>query len=201
MDLFKQEIDPNLLPYDGEVIWYGQVMDQQMADSFFKCLLQQVEWKNDEAVIFGRHIITKRMAAWYGDAGFDYTYSNTTKRALPWTQDLLDLKKLAEKITGLSYNSCLLNLYHSGEEGMAWHSDDEKQLAKGQGIASFSLGAERKFAFKHKKTKEVVSLMLPHGSLLLMKGLTQDCWWHRLPKTTKVKSPRINLTFRTMLVA
>lgn len=199
MDLFKQDQLSNLLPHDGEVIYYGMVMTKDRADNYLRILLDTIEWKNDEAVIFGRHFITKRKAAWYGDEAYDYTYSNTTKRALPWTPGLLELKEAAETHTGITYNSCLLNLYHTGEEGMAWHSDDEKKLARGKGIASFSFGAERKFAFKHKETKEVVSLVLEHGSLLLMKGETQTHWWHRLPPTTKVKTPRVNLTFRTIL--
>jgi len=82
---------------------------------------------------------------------------------------------------------------------MAYHSDDEKALAKNSAIASLSFGAERIFKFKHKQTKEVVSLILEHGSLLVMKDATQTNWLHRLPKTTKATTPRINLTFRTML--
>jgi alkylated DNA repair dioxygenase AlkB len=199
MDLFNHEQHINLLPHDGEVTYFGKVIPRLEANLYLLDLFDKIEWKNDEAVIFGKHFITKRKAAWYGDEAYEYTYSNTTKSALPWTPDLLALKVLAERLTGISYNSCLLNLYHSGEEGMAWHSDDEKKLARGKGIASFSFGAERKFAFKHKHTKEVVSLVLEHGSLLLMKGETQAHWWHRLPLTTKVNSPRVNLTFRTIL--
>ncbi|HWZ22942.1 MAG TPA: alpha-ketoglutarate-dependent dioxygenase AlkB, partial [Cytophagaceae bacterium] len=167
--------------------------------SYLEKLLSKIEWKNDEAIIYGRHIITKRKAAWYGDRNYSYTYSNTTKQALAWTTELLELKKNVEKITGVSYNSCLLNLYHDGNEGMAWHSDDEKNLGKNTNIASLSFGAERKFSLKHKLTKETISIVLENGSLLVMKGSTQTNWQHCLPKTTKVKSPRVNLTFRTIV--
>ena len=108
------------------------------------------------------------------------------------------LKAKVEQKTGEKYNSCLLNLYHDGSEGMAWHSDGEKDLQRNGAIASLSFGALRKFAFKHKNTKEVVSLNLKAGSLLVMKGETQQHWLHRLPPTKKVQSPRINLTFRTI---
>jgi alkylated DNA repair dioxygenase AlkB len=199
MDLFNPEVLRNLLPRDGIAHYYGKVMSQQTAANYFDRLFQAIEWKNDEANFFGKHIITKRKAAWYGDAGYLYTYSNTTKQALPWTPELLELKQLAEAHTGLRFNSCLLNLYHSGEEGMAWHSDDEKSLGKDTAIASFSLGAERKFSFKHKETKATVSLTLEHGSLLVMKGATQTHWQHRLPPTKKISRPRINLTFRTIV--
>jgi alkylated DNA repair dioxygenase AlkB len=189
----------NHLPYDGEVNYYGRVFDRRKADQYNNLLLNTIEWRNDEAIIMGKHIITKRKVAWYGDRPFEYTYSKTTKRALMWTPELLELKAIAEQRTGESYNSCLLNLYHTGEEGMAWHSDGEKDLKKDGAIASLSFGAERKFAFKHKRTGETVSLLLEHGSLLVMKGTTQTHWLHRLPPTKKIHSPRVNLTFRTII--
>lgn len=203
MDLFSSETDglQNILPKDGTVHYYGKLLPHREASHYYDRLLHTIEWKNDEAVIFGKLIITKRKVAWYGDTDFEYTYSNTTKRALPWTPELLELKSLAEAKTGETFNSCLLNLYHNGDEGMAWHSDAEKDLKKNGAIGSMSFGAERKFAFKHKETKETVSLILEHGSLLVMKDSTQTHWLHRLPPTKLVSRPRINLTFRTIIEA
>lgn len=198
MDLFNEDKLVNLLPYDGVVNYYGRIMAPKEAAFYFDRLLQSIGWKNDESVIFGRHIITKRKAAWHGDSDYFYTYSGTTKQALPWTPELLALKQLTEKITGTTFNSCLLNLYHDGSEGMAWHSDDESSLGKNAAIASLSFGAERKFTFKHKVTKQGISVMLESGSLLLMKDATQSNWLHSLPKSKKVNRPRINLTFRTI---
>lgn len=201
MDLFSPEYDPNtnLLPRDGTVLYYGKIMDYSKAEFYYNRLLENIEWKNDEAVIFGKLIITKRKVAWYGDKNFKYSYSNVTKEALSWTTELLELKSLTEQITGETYNSCLLNLYHDGNEGMAWHSDGEKDLKKNGAIASLSFGAQRKFAFKHKTTKETVSLMLEQGSLLVMKDETQTHWLHRLPPSKKIIKPRINLTFRSIV--
>ncbi|MGY8953897.1 MAG: alpha-ketoglutarate-dependent dioxygenase AlkB family protein [Flavobacteriales bacterium] len=198
MDLFNESKNTNLLPFDGEVNFYGSVMNIEKAQNYFDQLLQNIQWDNDKAIIFGKLIITKRKVAWYGDKPFDYTYSKTTKLALPWTKELLELKEIIENKTGEKFNSCLLNLYHNGDEGMAWHSDDEKDLKKNGAIGSLSLGAERKFLFKNKETKQTVSVHLEKGSLLVMKGQTQTNWLHRLPPTKKVKSPRINLTFRTI---
>ena len=201
MDLFNNEVDEskNLLPKDGTVNYYGELLSPKEANHYLESLLTTIPWRPDEAVIFGKHYLTKRKVAWYADIPYEYTYSNTTKRALAWTPELMELKMLIEKKTGDHFNSCLLNLYHSGEEGMAWHSDGEKDLKKNGAIASLSLGAARKFAFRHKETKETVSIILPHGSLLVMKGTTQTHWLHRLPPTTKIKRPRVNLTFRTMV--
>lgn len=198
MKLFDDTMDKtlNLLPKDGTVHYFGKILSATRADQYFDALLNTIEWKNDEAIIFGKKIVTKRKVAWYGDVSFEYTYSNTTKTALPWTKTLLELKEIVEVECGESFNSCLLNLYHTGDEGMAWHSDGEKDLKKDGTIASMSFGAERKFSFKHKQTQEKIELMLEHGSLLLMKDTTQTHWLHRLPPTKKVTGPRVNLTFR-----
>jgi alkylated DNA repair dioxygenase AlkB len=200
MDLFNTEHTANILPFDGEVNYYGPVLPASEADHYLAVLLNTIAWKNDEAIIFGKHIITQRKVAWYADKEFSYTYSNTTKQALYWTPELLQLKALVEKLTATSFNSCLLNLYHNGNEGMGWHSDDEKALGKNTSIASLSFGAERKFALKHRASKQGTSLILQHGSLLVMKGATQTNWLHSLPKSTKITTPRVNLTFRTMII-
>ena len=198
MELFQPDPTVNLLPCDGVVNYHGRILGEEQAQNYYERLRSKVPWQHDEVVIFGKHIITARKVAWYGDAGLSYTYSGTTKQALPWTPGLRELKAIAETRSGVVFNSCLLNLYHDGREGMGWHSDDEKSLARNGCIASMSFGAERKFSFRHKQTKETVSVMLESGSLLLMAGETQTHWHHQLPKSAKVTTPRINLTFRTM---
>jgi len=201
MDLFSTIIESpiSILPKDGIVYYYGQLMDSQEADEYLESLFNNVEWKNDEVIVFGKRIVTKRKVAWYGDKPFKYTYSNTTKSALAWTKELLELKAIVEKSSGETFNSCLLNLYHNGSEGMTWHSDAEKDLKKGGAIGSLSFGAERKFSFKHRNTKETISLVLQNSSFLVMKGTTQQNWLHQLPTTKKQSGLRINLTFRTII--
>jgi len=198
MDLFehRKRRPNNLLPRDGEVHYYGPVIPHEKANFYLKELMQGIAWKNDRAVLFGKTIITNRKVAWYADEPFSYTYSKIKKTALPWTKTLLDLKDIIEKESGEQYNSCLLNLYHNGSEGVSWHSDGEKDLKKNGAIGSLSLGAQRKFSFKHKRTKENVSKILEHGSLLVMRGVTQSHWVHQLPTTKTIHSPRVNLTFR-----
>jgi alkylated DNA repair dioxygenase AlkB len=201
MDLFNPITDKhkNWLPQDGTVHYFGRLFTQQKAEFYLNKLLETIVWRNDEAIILGKKVITKRKVAWYGEKPYRYTYSKTTKHALPWTVELLELKNVIEKETGETFNSCLLNLYHSGDEGMAWHSDAERDLKKNGAIGSVSFGAARKFLFKHKQTKEKVELILEPGSLLVMKDTTQTHWLHRLPPTKKVKAVRVNLTFRTII--
>jgi alkylated DNA repair dioxygenase AlkB len=199
MTLFNEDGVSNLLHKDGTVNYYRKVLESTEANQYFDLLMENISWENDEVIIFGKHIVTKRKAAWYGDSDYLYTYSNTTKQALLWTNELCELKQIVEELAGTTFNSCLLNLYHNGDEGMGWHSDDEKSLGKNNTIASLSLGAERKFLFKHKQTKQTVSLVLEHGSLLIMKDATQANWLHSLAKSKNVTQPRINLTFRTIV--
>ena len=200
MDLFSTEIIKNILPFDGVSNYHGVVLDKNQCDFYYQELLTKINFKNDEVIIFGKKILTKRKVAWYGDLEYSYTYSKVTKTANIWTKELLELKKIVEYKSKETYNSCLLNLYHSGDEGMGYHSDNEKMLKKNGAIASLSLGAERKFSFKHKETKQKIDIILERGSLLVMKDTTQTNWMHRLPPTKKVNSPRINLTFRTIEV-
>jgi len=198
MDLFRTSIDQpkNMLPQDGVAKYYGILIPITDADRYYSQLLSSIEWKRDEAIMFGKHIVTKRKVAWYADEPYEYRYSNTTKRALPWTKELLELKALVEDHLDEPFNSCLLNLYNDGSEGMDWHSDAERELKRNAAIASLSFGAERKFSFKHKTSKETLSVVLEHGSLLVMSGTTQSYWQHRLPPTKTIHQPRVNLTFR-----
>jgi len=201
MNLFENDIEMrvNLLPYDGTVYYYGKQLSVKEAKRYYEVLFEKIQWKNDEAFVMGKHILTKRKVAWYGNEPYLYTYSNTTKIAHPWIDELLELKEVVEKKTGETYNACLLNLYHSGEEAMAWHCDAEKDLKFNGAIASLSLGSQRQFSFKHRKSKESTSLLLEDGSILLMKDETQSHWLHRLPPSKKINKPRISLTFRSVV--
>jgi alkylated DNA repair dioxygenase AlkB len=194
----ESKVSNNILNKDGIVNYYGKILSSVVANQYFDLLMQNIHWEKDQVIIFGKNITTKREVAWYGNSEYLYTYSNTTKRALGWTKELSKLKQIVEELAETKFNSCLLNLYHNGNEGMGWHSDDEKPLGKNNTIASLSFGAERKFSFKHKQTKQTVSLVLEHGSLLIMKGATQSNWLRSLPKSKNMTQPRINLTFRVI---
>jgi alkylated DNA repair dioxygenase AlkB len=200
MDLFSNGFTgtENMLPYDGDVRYYGRIYGKDEAGRYLEIFLQTIGWSHDELVIMGRRITTLREVAWYGDARLEYSYSGITRSTVEWTPELMDIKRAVENATGERFNSCLLNLYHNGNEGMGWHTDAERELKRDGAIASVSFGAERRFSFRHKTTGETVSLVLEHGSMLVMAGRVQTCWQHCLPKALKVKDPRVNLTFRTI---
>lgn len=192
----KLSYQENLLPYDGEMFYSGNLFSPDKSNQLFNFLLERVSWRQDEVTMFGKKILTSREYAWYGDREFEYTYSGVTKKAMLWFPELSNLRRQVEVLTGKKFNSCLLNLYHDGSEGMGWHADNEPELGEKPVIASLSLGAERKFVLKHRTKDEKISISLEDGSLLVMQGDTQKFWTHSLPKTKSVKAPRINLTFR-----
>jgi alkylated DNA repair dioxygenase AlkB len=190
----------NLLPKDGCVQYFPSILKVDSCSSLLHGLMHSLDWRVDQLMMFGKLITTKRKVAWVGDSGCAYTYSGVKKEPQPWTPELLCIKNTLEDLAQWKFNSCLLNLYHDGSEGMGWHSDDEPELHPDAPIASLSLGGERKFAFKHKTDKLSASLLLENGSVLLMHSPTQNFWNHSLLKTARPVAPRINLTFRAIQV-
>lgn len=187
----------NVLSRDGRVDYYPAIFDPDTCSALVNALTRSLDWQVDQIYMFGKLITTKRKVAWVADEGCSYTYSGVKKTPQAWTPELLEIKNQLEEISKWKFNSCLLNLYHDGSEGMGWHSDDEPELERAAPIASLSLGGERKFSFKHKADKESVSLALENGSVLIMHAPTQEHWHHSLLKTKRPVAPRINLTFRS----
>lgn len=199
--LFPQQSSPPpqaVLTRDGHVEYHPELLTPAACTPLFDTLLGTLDWQPDQIVMYGKHITTSRKVSWVGDPGCAYTYSGVKKQPSPWTPELLFLKQQAETLARCTFNSCLLNLYHNGNEAMGWHSDNEKALERGAPIVSLSLGGVRKFAFKHKHDQTRIALFLENGSALLMHAPTQDFWHHSLLKTKLPVGARINLTFRSI---
>ena len=192
---FFQENKSNLLPHNGQTCYISNFINDTHP-SFLQQLLENAHWKHDELTLYGKKIITKRKVAFEGDDFIEYTYSKQKKIANPWSHEVLEIKQLLEKKLSTQFNGCLMNLYESGEVGMAWHSDNEPELVPDGIIVSISFGATRTFQLKHKQTGEKIDIKLENGSLLLMDMESQHYWLHQLKKEIKVKEPRINLSFR-----
>ncbi|WP_018970850.1 alpha-ketoglutarate-dependent dioxygenase AlkB family protein [Rubritalea marina] len=198
MDLFAEE-PRNILRHDGEVWYRAEALDAQCGDVWFAALLADEHWSNDVLMMFGKEVTTARQVIWYGDAGLSYRYSGVTKHAIPWSDTMLEILDWVEHVTGERFNSCLLNRYQSGDEGMGWHSDNEPELGEEPVIAALSLGAERRMRFRHISSKETAAIDLVHGSLLVMRGSTQERWQHCIAKTKRINEPRVSLTFRRVV--
>lgn len=200
-DLFAPAPTDNLLPYDGQVNDLGIVIDD--ARTLYDTLLTELPWQSDIVTLFGKTYVTTRQIVWMGAEDVNYHYSGHGRQAIPWSNTVFHVKQYIEQLlsnVGITadFNSCLLNYYPSGTDGMGYHADDEKELGDQPIIASLSLGATRKFVFKHKKTQDKVALCLESGQLVVMHGDTQTFWKHTITKTKKVSAGRISLTFRRM---
>lgn len=171
------------------------------ADALLAELFDSVPWETHVIRLFGREVGTPRLSCWIGDPGASYVYSRTRFEPHPWPPALVALRPRLERACGTTFNSVLANLYRDGSDAMGWHSDDEPELGGAPVIASLSLGAPRRFVFRPKAAGEParLELELPHGSLLRMAGATQRLYQHALPRTKRVRQPRINLTFRRIL--
>ena len=186
---------------DGKLTFHEGFFSLEESQSLKQSLIKTIDWTQDEVVVYGKRHKIPRLNAWYGDEGKTMTYSGLTLNPKPWTKELLEIKIKVEEASGTKFNSCLLNYYRNGKDGMGWHQDNEKELGKNPIIASVTFGESRPFQLKHISNKSLkkVDIQLTNGSLLVMAGETQHYWKHQIPKTTKQLSERINLTFRTII--
>jgi len=191
----------NLIPKDGEVYLYNSFFNAEESSYFMNKLLEEIEWKQEPIRIMGKEIMQPRLTAWYGDPNKPYSYSGIKMLAHPWTDPLEQIKKRIEFKFGLEFSSVLLNLYRNERDGMGWHRDNEKELGPDPTIISLSFGQSRVFQLRRYKEKSKPILLELHtGSLLIMKGATNHYWEHRIPKTSQHLQPRINLTFRNIIL-
>ena len=203
-DLFSPAPTDNLLPYDGKVNDLGVVVEN--GHTLYERLLNELPWQADIVTLFGQTHVTTRQIVWMGDTDADYQYSGHVRQTVPWSGTVFHVKQYVEQALAkigviAHFNTCLLNYYPTGSDGMGYHADDEKELGAQPIIASLSLGATRKFVFKHKKTQDKVELYLESGQLVVMHGDTQTFWKHTITKTKKVSEGRISLTFRQMVLS
>jgi alkylated DNA repair dioxygenase AlkB len=187
----------NLLPFGGELYYVPNVFTREKSDEYFNQLFTEIRWKQEPIKIFGKEVMQPRLTAWYGDVEKPYAYSGITMAPDHWIHPLIEIKSVADQLSGAESSSALLNLYRDGNDGLGWHRDNEKVLGPTPTIASVSLGAVRSFQLRdYKDKKNLISLELQPGSVVIMRGASQQMWEHRVPKSKKVFGARINITFR-----
>ena len=199
-ELFRESKLGYDLP-DAEIEYFPEFFSREKSLNFLPQLLDTIKWKQNTIKMYGKENPVPRLEAWYGDPGKSYAYSGIRMEPSTWTDELNEIKRSIESEVAISFNSVLINYYRDGQDRVAWHSDDEKELGKNPVIGSVSFGAERTFKLRHKQYKEnnlKQSIVLKNGSFLLMKGATQHHWMHEIPRTAKPIGPRINLTFRVI---
>ncbi|MDD2802208.1 MAG: alpha-ketoglutarate-dependent dioxygenase AlkB [Methylococcales bacterium] len=190
----------NLAPFDGELYLIKQFYPYPEAQLLFTELQSSLAWQEEAIFIFGKSVKVPRLMCWIGDTDAYYRYSGVDHQPNPWTQGLQAIRQRVEQQCQCRFNSVLANLYRNGQDSMGCHADNEKELGRNPLIASLSVGEERLFRLHHKQRKERLDVVLQSGDLLIMAGALQHHWLHSLPKTKKPKAPRINLTFRRIVV-
>jgi len=181
----------------ADVVIHRSCFSIEEADRYFNTLRDEVEWKQEETLLYGRRQPIPRLTAWFGDSQGTYTYSGIKMTPMPWTEVLAEIRDRTGVVAETEFNSVLLNLYRDGQDSVGWHADDEPELGPEPTIGSVSLGATRRFHLRPKDgSLETVSVELHHGDVLVMRGPMQHAWQHQLPKTQRAIGPRINLTFR-----
>lgn len=199
LTLFDEDEGPqNILPIDGEAIYYPSFFKREESETLFNRLVDETNWKQEQITIYNKTMNIPRSTAWYGDTDKAYTYSGIPMKPNPWTELLLSIKERIEPEVNTHFNSVLLNMYRTGNDSISWHSDDEPELGQNPIIASVSFGATRTFRLRHLEDKKLIrSVELQHGSLLVMRGDIQHKWEHEIPKTSiSAVRGRVNLTFR-----
>lgn len=195
----SQHIAESLSMPDADVVIYRNLFSEKESDRLLSELYNTTNWKQESIKMYGKSLPIPRLTAWYGNSGKSYTYSKIAMNPEPWSAALLEIKLKIEGLSGVEFNSVLLNLYRNGSDSVSWHSDDEPELGENPLIGSVSFGGTRRFIFRHKYKKELKKeVELTHGSFLIMRGATQHFWQHQIPKTVKSVESRINLNFRVI---
>jgi alkylated DNA repair dioxygenase AlkB len=183
---------------NGEYVYIPDFYHRKKADEFLQAFIDKIKWNQESMNMYGKQVLFPRLTSWYGENDKPYSFSGITLQPHPWSTELLEIKQAIEPLCKVSFNSVLLNRYRDGNDSISWHTDAEKELGKNPVIASVNFGAERVFQLRHMETNERIDILLKHGSLLIMQGELQHFWQHQVPKTKKVNSERVNLTFRVI---
>ena len=185
---------------DADIQYVERCFSRSQSDLYLNALMEQIPWRQEHVKVFGKTYLQPRLTALFGNTDKTYSYSSLTLFPTPYPPLLNEIRSEIETYCNVSFNCCLANLYRNGNDSNGWHSDNEKELGDQPVIASVSFGAERFFHLKHRNKKELRhKIKLAHGSLLIMKGRTQEHWLHQIPKTKQIIGNRINLTFRIII--
>ena len=165
-------------------------------EAVFERLQAEIGWNSTRSPSSAGTLPTPRLTAWVGDGA--YRVFRDVNQPQPWP--VASWPRSRDRLVrelGVEFNSCLANLYRNGSDSMGFHSDNgNRQARRRPTIASVSLGASRRFLFRHRRTRARLDLDLGRGDLLVMRDESQSDYAHAVLKTSRPIGPRINLTFR-----
>jgi len=202
-NIYKYKAEKNIkltLYKNSNVEYIPNFLTEEESKCCLDELLNNTSWMHGEYMMFGKSIKTPRLLWAMRDKDFKIPESYSVTGSSVYSSVIDQLRRKVEKQTGrkLLYAQC--NYYRDGKDYIGWHTDSE--VVNGDIIASISLGATRKFSMRvkdYKTNKEVPKheFQLNNGSLLILDyNASTKYWKHCLPKMTKLKELRINITFR-----
>jgi len=147
--------------------------------------------------VFGKDAHMQRSVGFFSDDCAGYKYSGQTSNATLMTAELRRLLNYVNSRLGCNFNGILVNMYANGDEYISKHSDDESSLDPTAGVVSMTLGAERKFRIRDKKTnKIIVDVPTREDEMIQMSGACfQKKYTHEIP-IQKGMGKRVSFTFR-----
>lgn len=146
-------------------------------------------------VIFGKQCRQQRDVGFFSNESLGYRYSNQVMEAQPVTPKLQRLLNRICGLTGMYFNSILINRYEDGSNYISAHSDDEKGLTHST-VACVCKG-ERIFRIRNKLTKEIeCDIPTLDDKMLIMDGDFQKNYTHEIPVSKIFCQPRYSFTFR-----
>ncbi|XP_072045134.1 alpha-ketoglutarate-dependent dioxygenase alkB homolog 3-like [Amphiura filiformis] len=184
----------------SSVVYIADFLSAAESSTLFDQIQQQVTFESFTNTFDGVTELEPKQIAWYGE--HPYTYGAVTHEPnMNWPSALQSIKTKLEEQINCDLNSVLCNLYRDKHDYVSWHTDGEPELGLHPTIASVSLGETRQFVLRrinnNKENNDVTyTFPLCAGSLLVMKGATQQDWEHCILQETQECQPRINLTFR-----
>lgn len=185
----------------GSHAYERNFLTEEEGTALLESALAFPEWSRDTFKKFGEVHLAKRQTIWFGDPGAIYRYAGVTRHPLPWPTCLATVRDRVRERVGQPFNGALANLYADGKERLGWHADAERDLVPDPVIASVSVGATRRFLLRNIECKELQrEFELEHGSLFVMGAGTQSHWKHRAPEAARCTEPRVNFTFRCVIV-
>ncbi|CAG8608251.1 10911_t:CDS:1 [Scutellospora calospora] len=186
----------------AQVYYYPSIFSLQDCLKYYSGLASLPYWSRPVFKIFGRQANAARLTCSFGSTPDKvYRYSGTAAKvdSIEYPPSIKIIQDKIESILDTKFNFVLLNWYQNGNDYIGAHSDDEGGLVPQGVIACVSFGAPRTFKFQNKSDKKLVNkIVLENGSLIVMKGTTQQFWKHLIPKEKIIKDGRISLTFRQL---
>lgn len=193
-------------PYDTkkvpDIVKYPDLFSGEIAEKMIKHL-SQLHYSTTQYCIANKLCTSPRKMLWFtDDPNWTYVFSRNHMFGLEANEFPIFLRCIqfgVQRITGRKFNSCLVNIYESGDDNIAWHDDDDKWLGENFIVPSVSFGDVRRFQLRSKQDhKKKILTYTENGSMIVMRESVQKYWQHNVPKESGRRGVRFNLTFRNV---